>query len=252
MKMKTVLSVLLFLALTGPSTALFLRAFIYEKQYLNWTEAQTHCRKYYEDLVTIEGDTELYRFQERFSTFPSCWIGLSRNSTTLKFTQWSDGSRFRVSNWSSGEPSSDHDKNCVSANYAQWVSENCANRQPFICYDWWPKMIVVQEMGNWEEALQYCRTNYTDLVMFNKRLDYFAVNSQISEILTPSFWTSLRFLDGSWFWVNNYLIHKVMLENQNSMPSCPAERFRCGSRNTTSNVLKNRDCDEKMNFICYW
>ncbi|KAF7704816.1 hypothetical protein HF521_021888 [Silurus meridionalis] len=105
-------------------------------------------------------------------------------------------------------------------------------------------MIVVQEMKNWEDALVHCRTHYTDLISITSETDQYAVNSMITDIQTPTFWTGLRFMNGIWFWVN----HQQTLP---SMPSCPIRPFHCGAQNVQAGVWENRDCSETMNFICY-
>lgn len=109
-------------------------------------------------------------------------------------------------------------------------------------------------MKTWEEALNYCRMNYTDLVSLDTEFDQTAVKNMSNNIQTAYFWTGLRFLDGSWFWMNRTSMHLAKLLNVNDlsfMPSCPAPRFRCGARSTTRDVLEARDCEEKLNFICY-
>ncbi|XP_017340773.1 putative C-type lectin domain family 20 member A [Ictalurus punctatus] len=251
MKMKAVLSVLVLAALTGAATALFWRKYIHVNEQLNWSDAQKYCRENYTDLAIFETQEEQDRFQNHITTPKSCWIGLSRNSNTYKFTQWSDGSLSSFQQWSTGEPSWDNEKNCVYIQYSWWTSHFCKDRLTFICYTWKPELIVVQEMKTWEEALNYCRMHYTDLVSLDTKRDQQAVNSMSNETLTPSFWTGLRFLDGSWFWVNQVLMDEQSLGSLSVMPSCPAPRFHCGARNARDNVLENRDCEEKMNFICY-
>ncbi|KAK2843844.1 hypothetical protein Q7C36_012059 [Tachysurus vachellii] len=129
---------------------------------------------------------------------------------------------------------------------SEWENQDCTNLNNFFCYAWEPRLIVLQEKKNWEEALVYCRTHYTDLVSLTTEKDYFVVNSKSMEILTPTFWTSLRFMDGSWFWVNDN-----SLPSPTSLPSRPAKPFRCGAQNNATGIWENRDCEEKMNFICY-
>ncbi|KAG7330700.1 hypothetical protein KOW79_006922 [Hemibagrus wyckioides] len=106
-------------------------------------------------------------------------------------------------------------------------------------------------MKTWAEALNYCRRNYTDLVSLVTEYDHTAVNTKSSEILTERFWTSLRFLDGSWFWVKHDLMYDGSLVSKNLMSMCPAPHYHCGAQHTKYNVLENRDCEEKMNFICF-
>lgn len=106
-------------------------------------------------------------------------------------------------------------------------------------------------MKTWAEALNYCRRNYTDLVNLVTEYDHTAVNTKSSEILTERFWTGLRFLDGSWFWVKHDLMYDGSLVSKNLMSVCPAPHYLCGAQHTKYNVLENRDCEEKMNFICF-
>lgn len=246
-KMK-VLSVLLVAALTTAATAMFWRKYIKVDQYMNWNDAQAYCRKNYVDLAIIEAKWELYNFRQDVPFFRPSWIGNSENSSMEN--EWVNASLldFTVS-WLK-EPTASN--TCVSVElyyiFAVKSFSDCAERQNFICYTWKPDLIMVQEMKTWEEALKYCRLNYTDLVSFTTKRDYLAVNRKVTGIWTHSFWTSLRFLDGSWYWVNPIFSYE---ENLSFLPSCPAPSLRCGSRKAESNVLENRNCEEKMNFICY-
>lgn len=61
---------------------------------------------------------------------------------------------------------------------------------------------------------------------------------------TLNVWTGVRFMDGSWFWVN-----QDPLENMFSAPSCPLMPFHCGALKAGDDVWENRDCNEKMNFL---
>lgn len=244
--MKAVLSVLVLAALTGAATALFWRKYIHVNKQLSWNDAQAYCRKNYVDLLTIETQEEDDRYQNYLQSycFDGCWIGLSRSAETMNFTQWSDGRSVTFTRWGD-DLYNMINGNCVYvSNY--WQNYDCTSTQPSICYVWKPDLVVMQVMKTWEEALKDCRMNYTDLVSYVSEKDKFAVNSKRREILTPSFWTGLRYLDGSWFWVKQPLNRK-----QSLMPSCPASPFRCGAQNAKSDVLENKDCEEKMNFICY-
>lgn len=252
MKMKAVLSVLVLAALTGAATALLWRKYIHVNKPLNWNAAQKYCRENYVDLLTIETQEEQDRYQNYILSEYSggCWTGLSGDGQRKTFTQWSDGSLLTFTNWARYYPYSMYGGDCVYI-ADKWSNYYCSTYLTFICYTWEPELIVVQEMKTWEEALNYCRMHYTDLVSLDTKRDQQAVNSMSNETLTPSFWTGLRFLDGSWFWVNQVLMDEQSLGSLSVMPSCPAPRFRCGARNARDNVLENRDCEEKMNFICY-
>uniref|UniRef100_A0A672PGP5 C-type lectin domain-containing protein n=1 Tax=Sinocyclocheilus grahami TaxID=75366 RepID=A0A672PGP5_SINGR len=63
---------------------------------------------------------------------------------------------------------------------------------------------------------------------------------------TDRVWTGLRFLNGAWNWLNMANVPAFIF----SLPSCPPEPNRCGARNIKTEQWENRDCEEKLNFIC--
>ncbi|XP_047677802.1 C-type mannose receptor 2-like [Tachysurus fulvidraco] len=216
---------------------------------MTWTEAQTYCRNNYVDLSVIDSQLAFNSFVNKSDSQKSenCWIGLRKEKNETLFTQWSDGTILRFSNWKGGNLTNRPNGDCVFTNNNVWVLDDCNNKHKVFCYTWAPKIIVVQRMMNWEEALVYCRTYYTHLVWFIEKIDYFLVNNRSMKIQTPTFWTSLRFMDGSWFWANGMFL----LNSETSLPPCPDKPFHCGARNIKAGVWENRDCKEKMNFICY-
>ncbi|XP_060788844.1 macrophage mannose receptor 1-like [Neoarius graeffei] len=240
-----VLSILLLLALTDASAGLFWRNYIHYKNSLSWTEAQTFCRNSHVDLAVFNTQWEFTSFCMIYA-FREGWIGLRKNPGENEYTQWSDGHVLNFFRWGWGEPSNISTEDCVLNRYGRWYDAQCTTTNDFFCYFWAPEMIVVQEMKNWDEALAHCRTHYTDLVSLTTETDHFLVNNRTREILSPAFWTGLRFMDGSWFWVN-----QKFLLTPSSLPLCPAKPYRCGARNIIDGVWENRDCEEKMNFICY-
>ncbi|XP_058254564.1 E-selectin-like [Hemibagrus wyckioides] len=245
--MMAVLSILVLLALTDAATGLLWRKHAYYNQDMSWTEAQTFCRNNYTDLSVFDTQLEFNNFLKYISFNKSCWIGFRKEKGEKTFTKWSNGQYAQgFSNWENGQPDNLDYEDCVFTT-SKWENLMCTENLNVCCYTWAPKMIVVQEMKNWEEALMHCRTHYTDLVRLTSVIDYIMVRNRSVEILTPTFWTSLRFMDGSWFWVNKQRLGS----NETSLPSCPARPFRCGARNIKAGVWENRDCEEKMNFICY-
>ncbi|KAF7704818.1 hypothetical protein HF521_021890 [Silurus meridionalis] len=214
---------------------------------MSWSNAQKYCREKYVDLSTIDSLAEYESFvqQTKENKEETAWIGLSNKPNETTFTRWSDGSMLGDTEWKSEEPNSPEIENCVYTSKNQWYDQDCALSLGMFCYKWAPEMIVVQGLKNWEEALVDCRTNYTHLLSITSKTDQYAVNSMIRNIQTPTFWTGLRFIDGLWFWVNQ--TGKTLP----SMPSCPKKPFHCGAQNVRAGVWENRDCSEKMNFICY-
>uniref|UniRef100_A0A673N063 C-type lectin domain-containing protein n=1 Tax=Sinocyclocheilus rhinocerous TaxID=307959 RepID=A0A673N063_9TELE len=59
-------------------------------------------------------------------------------------------------------------------------------------YDFW----------SWEEALEHCRSQHSGLACLPTSLHLFQANNKTADMQTDGMWTGLRFLAGSWFWVN--------------------------------------------------
>ncbi|KAK2814943.1 hypothetical protein Q7C36_023209 [Tachysurus vachellii] len=95
-----------------------------------------------------------------------------------------------------------------------------------------PKIIVPQQKMNWEDALNYCRTYYKDLVSLSTDDDLRAVKAANQTYQSPSLWTGLRFINGLWFWVNNKTLGNLI-----SVSSCPTRPFQCGALKTEDSLI---------------
>uniref|UniRef100_A0AAR2L836 C-type lectin domain-containing protein n=2 Tax=Pygocentrus nattereri TaxID=42514 RepID=A0AAR2L836_PYGNA len=237
--------VLLLTALTEAATCLLVRRHIYVNVSLTWSDAQKYCRDNYEDLSTIDTEDENKNFAgAQINDF--CWIGLSKRENETSFSQWSDGSKAELQKFKSGEPNNPKYEHCVATNNDEWYDAYCTTSRRFFCYKWVPELIMVQEKKKWEEALEYCRNYYTDLVSLTTEGELLVAKKKSVNAQTHSVWTGLYFLDGSWLWANN-----DSLGSDVSLPSCPAQFLRCGARKSGADHWENRDCEEKLNFICY-
>ncbi|CAL8405294.1 unnamed protein product [Arctogadus glacialis] len=114
-----------------------IKSYYYEDQKLSWTDAQQHCRELNEDLATVDNVADLQHLQESRTGFnyddDFMWIGLYDDRTRWK--------------WSLG----DQDYK-IGQNYGTWYDEES-------------NYILVQNTMTWYEALQYCRSHYTDLAI---------------------------------------------------------------------------------------
>ncbi|KAG9272916.1 secretory phospholipase A2 receptor-like [Astyanax mexicanus] len=165
------------------------------------------------------------------------WIGLHRSSLSLNNVQWSNNQITSFWYWKSTPI--DITKNCFQITDKGWEEKYCSEKKPFFCSS---SVVLVKENKTWEEALEYCRSNYTNLaVLTSDNLLKYSTQTQ-----TVSVWTGLRFMAGEWLWVNG-----EPLEDLVSLASCPAPLYRCAARNSKTNVWENRDCEEKLNFLCY-
>ncbi|KAI2668392.1 macrophage mannose receptor 1-like protein [Labeo rohita] len=236
-------SIILLIAICGLTKAL-IREHFYLSISKNWTNAQRHCRKYYEDLSTITSEEEQDMLIQLAGGNQNLkWIGLYRNKTSTNNWLWSDKISVSFTDWDKGQPNNvNGSQNCVSV-INKWNDYFCDSSLPFFCTK--TKFILVKENKTWEEALQYCRTHHTDLASITTERQLQLIKNETRETQTESVWTGLRYLAGEWFWVGN-----EALREQISLPECPAQPCRCGARNTKTDKWENRDCAENLNFIC--
>ncbi|KAI2668390.1 Botulinum neurotoxin type E [Labeo rohita] len=69
------------------------------------------------------------------------------------------------------------------------------------------------------------------------------IKSKTNNALTDSVWTGLCFLTGNW-------LNMINAQNNLRLPSYPPEPYCCGACNTKTERWENRDCKEKLNFLC--
>ncbi|XP_047678662.1 macrophage mannose receptor 1-like [Tachysurus fulvidraco] len=235
----------IFLLVVGCGLAVGLtREYVFISNYYNWHEAVSYCKHNYRDLATITSAEENERVFQSKGGYCCTWIGL-----TMLYSgtwTWSDGDPAIFRNWIYGPYfSKQRDELCAFIYYTgTWSNQVCWNYYPFVCYRF---LILVKEKKTWEEALEVCRTNYTGLATVTSEMSLRQLNLESVGTETESVWTGLRFMNGQWFWVNGEPLGSLV-----SMPSCPAQSYRCGALNTTTNTLQNLNCNEKLNFVCYW
>ncbi|XP_058250083.1 macrophage mannose receptor 1-like [Hemibagrus wyckioides] len=246
MKMKKS-SLLSFLLLCG--TALGQRReYVYMGTKMTWSAAQRFCRENYVDLATITSDDENLRTMQTANSYTSeykVWIGLNRSAPLSDVWQWSDGDTSGYFKWSVGQPDNwNNCENCVRTEVGGWNDANCETPSTFFC-SW--RFVLVKENKTWGEALNYCRTHYTGLAIPVSPKQLTLAESVTTQTQTVNIWTGLRFMDGQWLSVSKNPLGSLV----SLMPSCPAQRYRCGARNTITHLWENRRCDEKLNFLCY-
>ncbi|XP_066512652.1 C-type mannose receptor 2-like [Hoplias malabaricus] len=133
---------------------------------LTWYEAQSHCRKFHTDLVSIRDQTqnEEVKKEGRYSS-GSFWIGLLRDDW-----EWSDGGYSAYRNWGMYQPRASSTTNCTHLSNGKWVSAPCGNSLPSLCYR--TSIHVSAEPMSWSSALDYCKKeNRKDLLSIESELD---------------------------------------------------------------------------------
>ncbi|CAI5672526.1 unnamed protein product [Oreochromis niloticus] len=96
---------------------------------VNWTDAQSFCRKNYVDLASIRNQTENQKITV-LANGAFVWIGLYRQKV------WSDGTDYLFQYWATGQPDSGNEQ-CVAADFSdsgRWSDELCSKNFPSICF----------------------------------------------------------------------------------------------------------------------
>ncbi|XP_017320995.1 macrophage mannose receptor 1 [Ictalurus punctatus] len=230
--MKSLLFVFLLAVGCGAVGGL-IREYMFIRTPAQWSDARLYCRTHSKDLANVTTMEENQRLIESGSGSQG-WLGLRLyNTTTWTF----------FTNWCDDCPNMN--VKCVYTNRSGfWNTNFCMNMMSFYCYRF---LILVKENKTWEEALDHCRTYYTGLASVTSESSLQQLNLETVQTQTESVWTGLRFINGQWLWVSGEQLGSLV-----SMPSCPAPAYRCGALNTTTNTLMNRNCNERLNFVCYW
>ncbi|XP_064877219.1 macrophage mannose receptor 1-like [Oncorhynchus nerka] len=98
-----------------------------------WIDAQSYCRQYHTDLVSVRNQTENTEIEKKISL--PVWIGLFLDSW-----RWSDQSDSSFRNWQSRWLTTDQTCNCTlvspftASDYTKWINQPCDSIYAFICY----------------------------------------------------------------------------------------------------------------------
>ncbi|XP_078792839.1 secretory phospholipase A2 receptor-like isoform X2 [Oryzias latipes] len=184
---KILLLVLVFSEIFILSHSLVIRQYHLVTTPLNWTDAQTYCRKNYIDLATIESPEEQEtflktlnitndRYEDLKNLFKVVWIGLQNEINW----RWSDGFKGGITAdnyWTSEDQyHSRSDQICLTTSKTNRLLDfDCSTLFPFICYNGtWenPEYIFVNKSMNWYSAQQYCRQTFKDLATVRNETDW--------------------------------------------------------------------------------
>ncbi|KAK7940148.1 hypothetical protein WMY93_003474 [Mugilogobius chulae] len=208
------LSLLWVMGVRGQQTVIFV------SKSLAWADAQTYCRQYFVDLVTIMTEEENNQINQK------SWLGLYRPNSDADW-KWSRGNQqLTFSSWKENHPVNGY--NCAyKSDESFWRSVDCNKTYTFFCLD--DSVFLVRQMKTWEQALVHCRSLSTadrsyDLASLITDEDHDCAKSLISEQVRSSgpVWIGLRFLGDSWVWVG---AEKAQYDG---IIDCPV-RDRCGT-----------------------
>ncbi|XP_072232023.1 receptor-type tyrosine-protein phosphatase eta-like [Leuresthes tenuis] len=237
------------------------RQYYFVSSQLNWTDAQSACRRDFTDLATIENTADVYAaLNTTFNFTGKAWIGL--HNDLLNSWKWSlnDSSFYgegntTFRNWytAGGQPNNLGEKQyCVrllsgSPYFGQWDDFDCNVAHRFVCYNGTvngsSSFVINQNLSlTWTEAQRFCRENYVDLASIRNQTE----NAIITDLAGGSFvWIGLyrqkEWSDGS----NSLFRHWAANEPNNGEHECVAASFADSGR------WSDENCTQSLPFICY-
>lgn len=214
----------------------------YNDTELNWTDAQEQCRKNNTDLVS--GPTQLRQAEKDFQE-KQFWFGLFKDNW-----EWSDNSNSSYRNWETFCETKENELTCngnctVRQKSGKWKRTTCHETKPFICY----KENVKLQMENltWDEALQHCRRNNSDLVSIVTHDDELWIQEKARQATTDHIWLGLQYscsLD-LWFWLNDMISDEDLLESGERK----CDTVVAMSREGKYKMVQKSD-NKRYNFVC--
>ncbi|XP_062327914.1 putative C-type lectin domain family 20 member A [Osmerus eperlanus] len=194
----------------------------------SWNDAQQHCRSHHTDLAFIRTKEEANHVSA-LGNGAWVWIGIHRDTKNHTLWYWSGRRTSTFTFWKPGEPNNNMGKeDCGSAGAGRlWYDLSCNIKINFVCYQETPKMVLVKENRTWEEALEYCRDQDSDLPsLLSEDEQNSAKKTTPEEPLEYQDWPA------------------------GEMPFCPARYLHCGTLDKEEEHWGTRDCKEKLNFLC--
>ncbi|XP_056605089.1 macrophage mannose receptor 1-like [Triplophysa dalaica] len=221
------------------------KAYIIETSYKTWREAQSFCRQYHTDLITVRNHNihNIINDPER-----SVWIGLFRDSW-----EWSDNTDSAFRYWDSGQP--DNSEDCTMTNMnneGKWHDVSCSNAYTFVCHE--DELILIQKNLSWTEAVRYCRENHVDLVSVDSQEIQLMVTEVLHQASTAEVWLGLRHSCsvGIWFWVNGEIVcyQNWAPGNETAVGDSESEVRSGAVQSGGDHLWISLPESHKLNFIC--
>ncbi|XP_060887429.1 C-type mannose receptor 2-like [Labrus mixtus] len=207
---------------------------------MNWTQAQNYCRAEYTDLVS--GPDLLAHLADN-PNGTGRWIGLFRDTW-----YWSDGSNSSFRHWNLGLLKDGVAGECATVlkGEGKWDSAACNERKHFVCYK--DKVILIQKVMMWQDAVNYCREHHRDLVSITDLNQQRWVEARAKNASTDHVWLGLRYtcVMDLWFWLNDHL---VSYENWDRSDGECDKCYHAAAMTKSGKWVKKADT-EKFNFIC--
>ncbi|XP_035002940.2 macrophage mannose receptor 1 isoform X2 [Hippoglossus stenolepis] len=208
----------------------------------DWCQAQQYCRRHFDDLVSINDETQKTQVvnKGRDKTF---WIGLLHDEW-----EWQDESCSTYRSWAY-QVTSDH---CTAQGRSSpaLYDYSCASEAKTLCSKGKVRIVVITEKLTWENALDYCLANHSGLLQIEDSND----QEDVVEILknfkvTDTLWIGLRQsrVFGFWIWSDRGVTYSNWENNQT--PEMPLSQ-NCGVFNVTNSKWRDENCLHEHPFLC--
>ncbi|XP_043953351.1 uncharacterized protein LOC122820197 [Gambusia affinis] len=253
---------LLFIFITGAQLSI---AFAQTRQYyfvnvsLDWTSAQSVCRRDYTDLATIETTADVDAVLNTMSNYTGkAWIGLYDelyNSWKWSLDEssfYGDG-EYTFRNWYPGSPNDLYGPQlCVrlisdnTVSSRRWDDRQCSDVRMFVCYngtvDGTPSFVLSNVSLNWTEAQMFCRKNYVDLASIRNQTENDLIGALIS---SGDIWIGL-YRDKLW---SDGSLSPFQHWADGQPSSEPG--VQCAATDFVSGSWYDEGCSQSLPFICY-
>ncbi|XP_056603692.1 secretory phospholipase A2 receptor-like [Triplophysa dalaica] len=192
------------------------KSYIIDPSTETWREAQSFCRQYHTDLISVRNQTDNQLIHNIINDpQTSVWIGLFSDSLEW---EWSDKTDSAFRYWRSDE------------------------------------LILIQKNLSWTEAVRYCRENHVDLVSVDSEKIQLMVTEVLHQASTAEVWLGLRHSCsvGIWFWVNGEIVcyDHWAPGNETAVDDCEREVRSGAVQSGGDHLWIILPESHKLNFIC--
>ncbi|KAI4818053.1 hypothetical protein KUCAC02_011418 [Chaenocephalus aceratus] len=242
---RTLLFVLTLSGLTFVSSNI-IKEYHYVRDFKTWADAQSYCRENFDDLATINNEDEHVKLMSMSQTIGrSVWIGLYDNFESWKWALGDSDFNNGFSNWETDDPNTTEDCT-VMTTAGRWQDYGCWMTVPSVCYNepGPTKYILVETLKTWQEAVAFCRFQYTDLVSVRNLSE----NNQISSLLAESTWIGLH--RKTWPYWSDKSPNIFTKWATNRPLSTTRNESSCASLNTASGKWIDNVCEKNYHFVC--
>ncbi|XP_016371939.1 lymphocyte antigen 75-like [Sinocyclocheilus rhinocerous] len=210
-----------------------------------WFEAQLYCREKHTDLVSIRNEEENEQVQEDGNKSRNpFWIGLLEDKV-----EWSDGGQSAYRNYANTPGRGEF---MFMLRDGSWCRSTDDHGRHSLCY----KSFIHVSPGemSWEEALDYCNSNFSGLLRIESEDDQMETERELKrQNISEPLWVGLRQsrLFGFWIWYNGLRVGPWTNWKEGSPPEHQISQH-CGALEKVNGQYKwcDKDCRSKFRVLC--